>query len=280
MAFACSVLIAGPAGCQTGIFDFGTPVTGGSNPFGLLINNNTASDILGAIRLANGDNVFLFGKFQESGLIERIDGASFRNSAGQVAKVELTNGLVSKATSFDGSTLTMTYDEISTARLRGTVDLFFAALTGDDANQSIPFDIDLAQAAADVATDIQNFLGIDISESEPPANPVGKTRLPDVDKGYKTSNPDAVAQLILAFISFHRAAFGAIGYVIVEIMGGLIGVMTQLLVGVVVAVTQAVVVAMFTPIILMGEILRIAVFEPVFTVDLDVDLNLDPPGFR
>src|SRR5690606_37021893 len=129
---------------------------------------------------------------------------------------------VSKATSFDGSTLSMTYTEISTSRLRGTVDLFFAELPEPDAHQSIPFDIDLARAAAELAAELQSFLGISISTAEPPANPVGKSRLPDLDKGHKTSNPDAAAQLILAFVGFHQAAFAAMGYIIVEIMGGLI----------------------------------------------------------
>ncbi len=282
MAFACSVLIAGPAGCTTGGFNnflnIGTPGT--PNPFGLLINTDLASDLLGAIRLASNENVFLFGKFSDSGLIERIDGASYRNSEGQVAKVELANGLVTKATSFDGSTLTMVYEEISTQRLKGRVDLVIAGIAGDDGMQSFPFDIDLAQAVDDVTAEIEEFLGIDVSETVPPENPVGKVRLPDVNKGVKTSNPDQVAQLILAFVSFHRAAFAAIGYVIVEIMGGLISAMANLVVGVVVAVTQAVVIAMFTPFILMGEVLRVAVFQPVYTVDLNVDLNLNPPGFR
>ena len=56
--------------------------------------------------------------------------------------------------------------------------------------------------------------------------------------------------------------------------------MTNVLVGVVAAVTQALVVAMFTPFILMGEVLRVAVLQPVHTVNLEVDLNLNPPGFR
>jgi len=278
MALACSVLLAGPGGCQTGLLNIGTPGT--PNPFGLLINTDLASDLLGAVRLGDGNNVFLYGKFLDSGLIERIDGASFRNADGQVAKVELLNGWVSKATSFDGSTLTMNYEEISASRLKGTVDIVFAGLEGDDATQSIPFDIDLAQAVADVTSQIESYLGVDLSDSAPPTNPVGKVRLPDVHKGQKTSNPDQVAQLILAFVSFHRAAFGAIGYVIVQLMGGLINVMANLLVGVVAAVTQAVVVALFTPFILMGEVLRVAVLQPVYTVDLEVDLNLNPPGFR
>lgn len=278
MAFACSVLIAGPAGCQTGLFNIGVPGT--TNPFGLLVNTDLGSDLLGAVRLDNGDNVFMYGKFLDSGLIERIDGAAYRNANGQVAKVELTNGLVTKATSFDGSSITMTYEEISTQRLKGRVDLVFAGIEGVDGMQSIPFDIDLAQAVDDVTMELENYLGIDLSQDAPPANPVGKVRLPDVNKGRKTSNPDQVAQLILAFVSFHRAAFAAIGYVIVEIMGGLISAMANLVVGVVAAVTQAVVIAMFTPFILMGEVLRIAVFQPVYTVDLEVDLNLNSPGYR
>ena len=82
MAFACSVMIAGPFGCQTGglgnFLNIGTPGT--PNPFGLLVNTDLASDLLGAVRLTNNENVFLFGKFAESGLIERIDGASYRNA--------------------------------------------------------------------------------------------------------------------------------------------------------------------------------------------------------
>ncbi len=276
---AISVMIAGSAGCQNG-FNLGgfMPFTGG-NPFGLLINTDTSSDLLGVLRLSSGESVFSYGAFQTNGLIQRVDGFIYRNAVGQESKVELSNGLVSRATSFDGSTIEITYDEVSTARLAGAVRLTFASLDGDDAVQEIPFDVDLQMAATELSNEIQNLLGINVATNTPPANPIGKVKLEDT-RTKPTAKPDVAAQLILAFVAFHQAAFAALGYVIVEIMAGVVGAVANLLVGVVAAVTQTLVVALFTPFILMGEILRVAVFQPAFTVDLNFDVDVTPPDFR
>ena len=276
---AISVMIAGSAGCQNG-FNLGgfMPFTGG-NPFGLLINTDTSSDLLGVLRLSSGESVFSYGAFQTNGLIQRVDGFIYRNAVGQESKVELSNGLVSRATSFDGSSIEITYDEVSTARLAGTVRLTFASLDGDDAVQEIPFDVDLQMAATELSNELQNLLGINVATNTPPANPIGKVKLEDT-RTKPTAKPDVAAQLILAFVAFHQAAFAALGYVIVEIMAGVVGAVANLLVGVVAAVTQTLVVALFTPFILMGEILRVAVFQPAFTVDLNFDVDVTPPDFR
>ena len=278
-ACSISVLIAGSAGCQSG-FNLGgfTPFTGG-NPFGLLINTDINSNVLGVLRLATGESVFSYGAFQSNGLIQRVDGFVYRDAVGQEAKVELTNGLVSRATSFDGSTIEITYTEASTSRLTGTVRLSFASLIGDDAVQVIPFDVDLQMAASELAGELQDLLGINVASNTPPENPIGKVKLED-SRMKPTAKPDVAAQLILAFVAFHQAAFAAIGYVIVEVMAGVVSAVANLLVGVVAAVTQTVVVALFTPFILMGEILRVAVFQPAFTVDLNFDVDVTPPDFR
>ncbi|HWL95671.1 MAG TPA: hypothetical protein VNT79_19290 [Phycisphaerae bacterium] len=275
----CGVQIIGFTGCSTALppSDFDP-----NNPLGLFANSDTSSDTLGAIRLPTGETVFVFGEFFETGLIRDINGAILHDQEGREATATFDNGFVTSAKSFDDSTLNITYDEISTRHIRGRADLSFSALDEADREQSTAFDIDLEQAAADLANDVRDLLGIDISDEAPPEDPFGKAKIAEASMLKILENPSSTpmekvtarAQLVLVLAEFHVAAFAALGFVLVEIMAKLVGVIFEVMVAVVTVVTQAIVLAMFIPFILLGEVLRAATRQPLFVVDVEVVLDV------
>lgn len=272
ITFLCCIQFIGYSGCASSL---SSSTYDPDQPLGLFVNSDMSSSNLGAIRLPGGESVYVFGEYFPSGLIQEITGAVLQDADGNEATATLENGLVKKAKSFDGSTLDMDYDEVSTRRIKGRADVFFAGLDEADQNQTIEFDIDLQKAAADLADEVRDLLGLNISDSEPPEDPLGKTKA--FDSAFELTKSDARAQLILAFAQFHIAAYAALGFMIVEIMSAVVGIMFELVANVVLAATQAVIIAMFTPFILLGEVMRLAVRQPLFVVDINIDLNVSPP---
>lgn len=267
-ALLMGVQMMGLPGCSTAL---NSGPYDPDNPVGLFANDDTSSDTLGAVRLPTGETVFVFGDYGSNGAIREITGAILRDSSGQEAWAIFDNGLVQSAGSFDGSTVDMTYDEVSTRRIKGRADFSFAGLAEEDREQAATFDIDLEQAADQLADKVRDLLGVDISNSEPPDDPLAKSKQVEEAAGIKS---EVRSQLILLF---HAAAFAALGYVFVEIMAALVSVVFEVMVNVVSALTQAVVVAMFTPFILLGEVMRLSIEQPLYQVDINVDLDLDLP---
>lgn len=81
-------LIIAPFGCQT-VQLVDADATDGDSLFGLLVNTNTDSNVLGGVRLESGESVFVYGQFAADGSIEEIFGAVFRNAQGQEAVIVL-----------------------------------------------------------------------------------------------------------------------------------------------------------------------------------------------
>jgi hypothetical protein len=268
LAALASALILGQPGC-TG-FQLGGLPGGSASTLGFLINTDTASDILGAVRLADGSAVYAYGTFLPDGNIGELQAAVLVSAAGQEAAITFENGLARKARGFDGSTLNITYDEISPQRLRGRVDLFFAAAAPGEQNQSIAFDVDLLQAAADLAQQVQQLTGLTISAQPPPQDPNGRAIVP-APAGPKTAGQ---SQLILVFAPFYQHAIATAGYIVVQVMARLVDVLVRTVATVVVSLTRVVIVAVCSPFILLGDIMRAAATQPILAVNLAVRLAL------
>jgi len=282
------VLVAGAPGCSSlNLGQFLGGGGGGGGSFGLLINSNLASNVLGGINLADGSSAFAFGSFKPDGSINEVTGAVFTDPDGNVTQLELDGGLPSKAVGPDGSRIDVTYTERTATRLKGTATLTFAALDDADKVQTISFDADLAEAAEQLAQEIKTLLGLDVSDEAPPEDPGG--RIKRTDSGPTASDVSrlvagrdiatvvqnvtgkdaATAQLIALFWGpTYIYAFASLGYVMVQLMGKIIGVVVEALVNVVIGLTRAIVTAMFTPFVLMGELLRQAVHQPLIVLAL------------
>lgn len=267
IALLGGVLIVGPSGCANN-FSVGDL----ASSFGVFLNTDVASGILGAIRLASGESAFVFGSHKADGQIEEITGAVLVDAQDRRADVSFEHGRLKHASSFDGSTLDVTYDEVTSTRLAGRVDLFFAQAPAADQNQSVAFDVDLEQAAAELAATVWNLLTLSISDAEPPDDPLaGKPRLDDAGL-----HKDDASQVVL-FAAFHVSAFAAIGYAMVQIVTGCVRAVMNLVVGLVSAITKTVVFAVFTPFMVLGDVLRSAVINPIITLNFDLDFNFGVP---
>ena len=262
-ALLAGILIIGPAGCN------GYSLTGqGSGDtttlFGFLMNTDTSSDLLGTLRLDDGNSVFVYGTHDSGGNVADVQAAVLRNSAGDEAAVNLDGGLLSKAKGFDGSTIAITYDQRDTQHVKGHADLFFAGADSANQNQTLNFDLDLQKLLTELAAQVKTATGIDISTLLPPKQPE-KSKLPDALG--KADRADA----IIVFAPFFVYAFATAGYFMVELMGQMVSLMIQTYV----VLAKAIIVAACAPFILMGEILRGCVGLPLISTDIIVQLPRD-----
>ena len=264
-ALLCGVMIIGPAGCNG--FQGSLSGVGGTTTttslFGFLMNTDTSSDLLGTLRLEDGNSVFVFGTRDSSGNVADVQAAVLRNASAEESAVNLDGGLLSKAKGFDGSSLTITYDERSTAHVRGHADIFFAGADPGEQNQTLAFDLDLQELLSELAAQVKAATGINISTAPPP-DPPGRVKLPD---GMKTANADA----IIVFAPFFVYAFATAGYLMVQFMGQFL----QLMIQTYIFLAQAIIVVAFAPFILMAEIMRGCVGLPLTSTDIVVGLALN-----
>ncbi len=267
IALLGGVLIMGPSGCANN-FTFGDV----TSSFGTFLNTDVASGVLGAIRLATGESAFVFGSYKADGQIEEITGAVLVDAQDRKADVSCENGRLKRATGFDGSTVDVTYDTVTPTRLAGQVDLFFAGAPEADRNQSIPFDVDLEQAAAELAEAVWDMLTLSISDAEPPDDTLAeKVRFAEAASGKND------ASQVVIFAVFHASAFATIGFAMVKIITGAVRAVLSRVVGLVVSITKTVVVAVFRPFMVLGDVLRSAVINPIITLNFDVDFNFGVP---
>ncbi len=253
-------LIIAPFGCQTAdlFTGLGTLVGSSSNsndPYGLLINSDPDSGVLGGVRLPDGWSVFVYGTFESDTSPPDITGAGIRDPNGQEAGITFENGRPKHAEAFDGSTADFTYEQADLERLKGYVDLYFAE-TG--ATERIEFDIDLTQAAADIAQAAAQLAGLTISDQDPPANNTASKR-PAAPAG---ADKLARKTVTVVFVPVFAAALALVGYTMVWVMVQVMSAVMIAMTAALVAVTHAMVIAMFSPFIIMGDILRLAVVKP------------------
>jgi len=236
----------------------------GDDLYGVLINSDSSSSTLGGVRLPSGRSVYLYGSFNEDGSIAEITDVVLRDEQGREASLHFANGRPVKALAFDGSTVDITYTEVSDQRLAGQVEIFFA---GAGQTQSFDFDVDLQTAAAQLAQVVKDLTGLDVSTAEPPAD-VGEI---DASMAKAASDGDPVKPSM----NNHLPFVVGVAFVFVVVTGGyvLFSIMTQAMQAVADAVIESLqdsVIIIFTPFIIMSEVMRIAVLQPIFTVDIEV----------
>jgi len=263
-------LIIAPFGCQT-VQLAGDDATDGDSLFGLLINTNTDSNVLGGVRLESGESVFVYGQFGDDGSIEEIYGAVFRNAQGEEAVVVLDQGRPTLARGFDGSTIEFTYDQVSSERLIGHVDVYFAQ---DGSRETIAFDVDLNAAIEELVQTVNDLTGLNLTEwwnDAAARTATTNSTLP------ASQTRRALAGVVQALL--FGATFAFLGYAV-------LAVMTQVMEAVMLSVSvaaAAVIASVFLPFVLLGEILRTSGDLPTFSIDFDLlDLPmanpLDPLG--
>src|SRR5712671_3520720 len=84
-ALLAGVMIIGPAGCNGYQVSLNGVTTTMTNPFGFLINTDTTSDLLGTLRLTDGNAVFVYGTRDSDGNVADVQAAVLRNADGHEA---------------------------------------------------------------------------------------------------------------------------------------------------------------------------------------------------
>lgn len=239
----------------------GGQITGDpSTFFGLIINADTSSNLLGGIRLASGETVSLYGTFNDDGSIAEVDEVVLEDSDGNTSSLQFESGRPVLALLHDGSRIDITYDEVSSSRLTGSVKVFAAA---NGQTYDVPFDVDLELALAQLGQLVEDVTGgaVQIDENDGAADTTAKSVV-----DLKTAKSTEVRQQLgLGHLLFAGILAGA-GYLMLATMAQ---VMDTVLASVEVTV-QPVIVAVFLPIILMSEICRMAITQPLLVVDIEL----------
>jgi hypothetical protein len=244
------------AGCE-GINLIPPPPDGNDGDlFGAIVNRDASTDLLGGVRLPSGEAVYAFGTLNPNGTVGEVTSAVYQNADGQVAKLFFESGRPVQAVGFDGATLTISYTSVTPQRLAGTATYTPA----DGAPVLVNFDVDLEKAAADVAAEVQALFGIKTSADAPPPPPTGTES--DGEGGVKARTIEGDVQTKSAVAIVLMPVFIAItGFSIVLVVSQIAKSF--------VAVGNVVVLAFLTPFILMGNLMRAALGQPLVTIDYD-----------
>lgn len=225
--------------------------------YGLLVNTDTSKDLIGGVRLRNGQSAYAFGTFNPDGSVGEVTAVTFENEHGQKATLYFESGRPVRGIGFDGSELLIRYDEVSAQFLRGQVTLNLAS--GE--TYEWDFDIDVQLTAAQVAATIEELTGIDITSDAPPEQP----DLDDpADKGVRTAksghSDSGIALIVVVPILIAVSGF-TIHLVTGQILENFVRTAD--------AIAEAAVLAFLAPFIIMGNIMRLALGQPLVTITYD-----------
>lgn len=251
-----TALVFSLASCG-GQIDFGGDP---SQFFGLIINADTSGNLLGGIRLESGESISLYGTFNPDGSIKEVEEVVLEDSDGHTSSLQFESGRPVLALLHDGSRIDITYDEVSSTRLTGTVKVFAAA---NGQTYEVPFDVDLGLALAQLGQLVEDLTGgaVQIDETGGATDSTAKS----VAGAQSAKSTEVRQQLGLGHLLFAGILAGA-GYLMLCTMAQ---VMDTVLASVEVTV-RPVVVAVFLPIILMSEICRMAVTQPLIVIDIEL----------
>ena len=225
--------------------------------YGVLVNTDTSKDLIGGVRMRNGQSTYAFGTFNPDGSVGEVTAVRFENEHGQKATLYFESGRPVRGIGFDGSELLIRYDEVSALFLRGHVTLNLAS--GE--TYEWDFDIDVQLTAAQIDATIEELTGIDITSDAPPEQP----NLSDPgDKSLRTAKAG-------------RNDSGIVLVVVVPILIAVSGFTIHLVTGQILenfvrtadAIAEAAVLAFLTPFIIMGNIMRLALGQPLVTISYD-----------
>lgn len=227
--------------------------------FGVIINTDASKDLIGGVRLASGEAVYAYGTFNDDGTVGEVTACVYQNADGQQATLFFESGRPSRGIGFDGAEIVITYDEVTSTRLKGTATY----TPTEGAPATLSFDIDLQQTAAQVAQLVEDLTGLQIADDEPPDESAETAKRLGGDP---TAQRSVIVLLIPVFISIT-------GFTITLTL-------SQLMKGFVQA-GNVLVIAFLSPFILMGNLMRAAIGLPLVTIQWDAtgtpNINIPRP---
>ncbi len=236
-------------------------ITDGSK-YGVIVNTNLNKDLIGGVRLPNGQSVYAFGSFNENGEVGEITSAVFEDGNGKKFSLSFESGRPVRAVAPDGSRLEITYREVSETWLRG--DLAFRPASGE--LYTMPFDIDLQKTAAEVASLVEQLTGIQITTDPPPPSSKDRGAARAASRSQRPSVEIIVVPVVLAVT----------GFTITTVLGQALEDFARTAD----AIAEAAILTFLAPFIIMGNVMRLALGQPLVTIDYDRDgaiLNIPRP---
>lgn len=253
----CSLsLLIAPFGCefQSLVLDTGDDVPAGPTSRGFFVNNDDASPLLAGARGPSGDAFFVYGTRDSAGGIREIQAIHVRTAAGAESYVLFELGWPVYARGGDGSYVTLAYEQVGSVL---SVDVGVHPVGG--AVESYRVDIDPQRTAAQVADWVEQVTGIDAAAANVPDPSTAKT-------SGRALGFWATAGLIALFAIPVALALNTM----VVMMGQVLGTIYQA----VNATVAAVLLVIFSPLLLLSSIFNGAVIEielvPLWQVFLDV----------
>ena len=237
--------------------------SGSGGSFGTIVNTDITKDLIGGVRMSSGEAVYVFGQFNSDGTVADVTLAVYQNASGQEAKLFLESGRLTQVVGFDGSTVDFSYTEVSVQRIAGTAT--YTPVSGSPA--AVNFDIDLQQTADQVAALVQNLTGMQISTDAPPSDQSAASAKTTGGISAKAEVRSEQAIIVVVLVPIFMAITGyAIVLAVSQIMETFVLAEEELMI------------AVLTPFIVMGDLMRAAVGLPVITIQYgSPDVNFDIP---
>ncbi len=252
-----SVIIAPMAGCPRD----GGSLGGGNNnsddtpSSGLFVNENNGDKLMVAAKGSDGSAFFVFGLRGSAGGLQEVDSILVKTTDDKDAFVTFESGRPVHAQGPDGSYVHISYSNVTPTSLDASIDLKNAA---DGSVTNYQTTIDLRQALSDLSEQLQERTGISFT-------PVQVLDDGTIETG-KTMHRAGVRVTIIPIFAILIVPLVAVIYAMVEILAQVVYV----LFAVVAAAIQLVLVAIFSPIFLIADLLSETVirvrFSPLITI--------------
>lgn len=257
-----TALALGPAGCQLGALPpgGGGPLPGDLKKLnGLMINDSPADGLLMAARNAAGDAFFVYGTRTASGRLDEVEQILVRTADGAESFIAFESGRPVHAEGPAGDYLHIMYDEVSTERLAGELEIFSAA---DGTVETFPFDVDLQQAAEQIAERIEQLTGQEVA-------------LTTVEDGQLKTGP---MQTRITVFSPLFAAVVLPFVLLIEVVTVIVGQVLELISAVATVAVYSVLLVALAPFFAISELLSGSVINIRVVPLFDAFTAIPPPG--
>jgi uncharacterized membrane protein len=259
-ALTCYSLLIAPFGCELTAGGPGGGLLGGLGgalDTGLFINEDGDDPLLIAGRNADGDAFFVFGTRNDSGGLEEIESIVVRTAGGDESFMAFQSGRPVHVEGADGSYAHISYEEVSAERLTAHVELYDAA-TGQESAYTV--DVDLEQTAQQIAALVADVTGQELDASALSTAKESRQRV------RITIFSPLYALLVMPIVAAVALTTVILGQVLVAVYA------------LVAATVQLVLLAVFSPLFLLAEILSDTVWRvEIVPLSLIFDSLPTPP---
>ena len=234
-------IVVAPFGCefQSLLTDDGPGAeTLTTSTTGLFINRSTDDSLLIAGRAESGDAYFVYGSRDADGNLAEIESIFVRQAGGGDSFITFESGRPVHAQAPDGSFVHVVYQEVSATRLTATAEFFNA---GEGTREFLTIAVDLEAAAEEIAERVRELTG-------------RLLEVPSVDGAATAKQSQRSAGIVATSAKFLLFVVPLVGLVTVAV--AILGQVLNVIFAAISAVAEAVLLAVFSPLFLIAELLN------------------------